>query len=567
MHRPFLSILLVFYSSLVSAQLFPATSYPQKEFRNPLGIPIKLAANFGELRANHYHMGLDIRTEHRENLPVYAAADGQVCRIKIEPFGFGQAVYIRHTNGLVTLYAHLNRFYPALAAYIKQKQYESERWDMSLEIPPGLFRVKQGDLIAYSGNMGGSQGPHLHFEIRTYPEDVNLNPMLFGMPVADDQAPVFRSLSVYDRNQSFYEQRPHFTAVKKSGSHYEITMPVWILNTANPGFGVQAFDTQSGSSNPNGIFQGLLFDNETVLSGFQMDRISYDETRGINAHIDYPTHEQGGPYYQLLFRMPGYHPSIYRETTPGAAIHLEDGLVHEIKIEIKDAKGNASSLVFRVRYQPVPKAKPFFSGKIFYPGLVDGYEDSHAAFYLGATCLYDSLHVPFQEMAEEEPGLLSSRFQIGQVEVPLADTMTVRIKPNKPVEKKDRVLMEWRDKNDFEDKKPQWLGDWATASFRSFGTFYLVLDTVAPVIQFPGISEGANLQQSSRIQVVVSDNYKKIKNFRATLDGKWLLFSHDKEKAYLYYFDDHCPAGSHELKIYAEDEAGNPASALLHFKR
>ena len=159
-------------------------------------------------------MGLDIRTAHRENLPVYAAADGYILRVKIEPFGFGQAIYIRHPDGYVSLYAHLNAFYPALDAYVKQKQYELERWDVSLDLPPGILTVKKGELIAYSGNMGGSQGPHLHFEIRTFPDDVNLNPMLFGLPVKDNVPPVFRSLSVYDRNMSFYEQTPALSRFK-----------------------------------------------------------------------------------------------------------------------------------------------------------------------------------------------------------------------------------------------------------------------------------------------------------------------------------------------------------------
>ena len=169
MHRHVLFLFLIIHPIFVSGQLFQTPSYPQNEFRNPLGIPIRLAANFGELRANHYHMGLDIRTDHRENLPVYAVSDGYIYRIKIEPFGFGQAIYIRHTNGFVSLYAHLNAFYPALASYTKQKQYEMQRWDVSLDLPPGFLTVKKGDLIAYSGNMGGSQGPHLHFEIRTSP--------------------------------------------------------------------------------------------------------------------------------------------------------------------------------------------------------------------------------------------------------------------------------------------------------------------------------------------------------------------------------------------------------------
>src|ERR1700722_11012611 len=137
MSRSALSLFFFTYCSFASGQLFQTPDYPLKEFRNPLNIPISLAANFGELRANHYHMGVDIRTEHRENMPVFAAADGYIYRIKIEPFGFGQAIYIRHANGYISLYAHLNAFYPALSSYVKQKQYELQRWDISLELPPG----------------------------------------------------------------------------------------------------------------------------------------------------------------------------------------------------------------------------------------------------------------------------------------------------------------------------------------------------------------------------------------------------------------------------------------------
>jgi murein DD-endopeptidase MepM/ murein hydrolase activator NlpD len=567
MSRSALLLCLLFCSGFTFGQLFPTPKYPQKEFRNPLGIPISLAANFGELRANHYHMGLDIRTAHRENLPVYAAADGYIYRIKIEPFGFGQAIYVRHTDGFVSLYAHLNAFYPDLANWVKQKQYEMQRWAVSLDLPPGLLTVKQGDLIAYSGNMGGSQGPHLHFEIRTYPDDTNLNPMLFGLPVADNTPPVFRSLSVYDRNRSLYEQSPSFIPVKGTAGKYGIGLPMLLLKTPNPGFGISGFDTQSGSNNPNGIFQGIIYDNGEALSGFRMDRISYDDTRGINAHIDYPTHERGGPYYQLLFKMPGYNHSIYNEAKPGGYLHLEDGNVHLIRIELKDACGNISNLEFKVRYEPGDNSHATYAGKSFYPGMLDGLEAPNAAFYLGSTCLYDSLHVNYTELGGEAKDLVSAMHNFGNTQFPLADTMTVRIKLTKPVNQKDRILMMWVDGDDFEVKKPQWMGEWATASFRSFGNFALAIDTISPVIRFPGVVENANLQRSSRIAVLVTDNFKKIKGFRATLDGNWLLFTNDKAKAFIYHFDEHCKHGRHELKIYVEDEAGNSASSAIHFTR
>jgi Peptidase family M23 len=583
MRRPVLFFCLLIYSGFIYGQLFQSRSYPRDVFRNPLDIPISLAANFGELRSNHYHMGLDIRTAHRENLPVYAAADGYILRVKIEPFGFGQAIYIRHPDGYVSLYAHLNSFYPALDAYVKQKQYELQRWDVSLELAPGILNVKKGELVAYSGNMGGSQGPHLHFEIRTFPDDVNLNPMLFGLPVRDNVPPVIRSLSVYDRSTSFYEQYPRLISVRKAGARYEIGQPVLVLNTPNPGFGIQGFDTQSGSTNPNGIFEGILYDNGAALSGFQMDRISYNETRGINAHIDYPTRERGGPWYQLLFKMPGYKHSIYRESIPGGMIHLEDGQIHEIRIELKDAYGNSSNLEFKVKYEApenllndapqnvrnesLQNTKAVLPGKVFYPGMLDGYEAPNAAFYLGPDCLYDSLHIVYQETAATGVDRVSALHHFGTTEVPLADTMTVRIKFSGPVTEKEHVIMLWENKEDFDVKKPAWLGDWATATFQSFGNFSLVLDTVPPVIRIPGTVENANLQRSSRIAVLVTDNYKKIRNFRATLDGKWLLFTNDKAKAFIYHFDEHCPPGRHELKIYAEDEAGNASGTVLHFIR
>lgn len=567
MNRPALLLCLALYSGIVSGQLFTPFSYPQNEFRNPLAIPISLAANFGELRLNHYHMGLDIRTAHRENLPVFATADGYIYRIKVEPFGFGQAIYLRHANGYISLYAHLNAFYPALSNYVKQKQYELQRWDISIELPPGLLKVNRGDLIAYSGNTGGSQGPHLHFEIRTYPDDTNLNPMLFGLTIPDNTPPVFRSLSVYDRNRSFYEQTPSFFPVKGKAGKYIIGLPVLILNSPNPGFGVAGFDTQTGSNNPNGIYQAIIYDNGKMISGFRMDRISYDDTRGINAHVDYPTHERGGPYYQLLFKMPAYNHSIYREATPGGILHLEDGKVHVIRIELRDAYGNLSNLTFRARYQPHENANTLYAGKMFYPGNVDGMEMPDAAFYLGATCLYDSLHLDYQQTAIEVKNAVSSVHHFGNTQIPLADSLLVRIKLSKLPALKQQVVMQWSNNEDFEIKKPEWLGDWATASFRNFGNFGLVLDTIPPVILIPGVVDNANLQRSSRIAILVEDNYKKIRNFRATLDGNWLMFSNDKAKAFIYHFDEKCKPGKHELKIYAEDEAGNSTGIVVHFIR
>jgi len=430
-------------------QLFAPAAYPRNYFRDPLAVPMSLAANFGELRPNHYHMGLDIRTQHRENLPVFAAADGYVARVSIEPFGFGQAVYINHPNGYTTVYGHLNRFFPALADYIHKEQYRRRSWKVYLELPPSLFPVHKGDLIAYSGNTGGSQGPHLHFEIRRTAGDVNLNPLLFGLPVPDNTAPVISHLAWYDRSKSVYEQSPHLIAVtmpmRKGNMHvnthgdqkFTIAPSLLSVPVAHIGFALQAFDTQSGSSNPNGIFEADLFMDERPIIGFQMDKISYDNTRNINAHIDYKTRLTGGPFLQQLFFLSGYPlPSIYavpngssgRSADPAAIVaaggHPPDGVLdigdgrpHAIRIEIRDTYGNTSRLSFEVQYKP-PAGSTDDSGdspaktsasagegisfadtahgahaKRFYPGMVDGLEDPDCSFYLGEKSLYDSVTI------------------------------------------------------------------------------------------------------------------------------------------------------------------------------
>ncbi|HZE85160.1 MAG TPA: M23 family metallopeptidase, partial [Puia sp.] len=348
------------HTLLSFSQVFPLKNYPQEYFRDPLNIPMSLAANFGELRPGHYHMGLDIRTQKKENLPVLAAADGYIAKVKIEPAGFGQAIYINHPNGYTTLYAHLNQFFPALAAYVQQQQYRMESWKVFITIPPGLFPVKKGELIAYSGNTGGSQGPHLHFEIRRTRDDINLNPLLFGLPVPDNTPPVIQRLALYDRGRSLYEQSPRLLPVHRSapGSSppghssaagplsgtalYSIGTDPIITSFSRISFAISAFDTQSGSANPNGIYQAVLYDNGQAVIGFQMDNISYEDTHNINAHIDYKTREEGGPFLQHLTRLPGYSPpldsfpSIYWPGIPGVAfspatngvIDLGDGRPH-----------------------------------------------------------------------------------------------------------------------------------------------------------------------------------------------------------------------------------------------
>jgi hypothetical protein len=516
-------------------------------------------------------MGLDLKTQARENLPVHAAADGYVARIKIEPGGFGRAIYINHPNGYTTLYAHLNKFNPKLEAWVTEQQYKQESWSLLLEPTADLFPVSKGDFIAYSGNTGGSQAPHVHFEIRRTETDVNLNPMLFGFPISDNTRPSILRLGIYDRRKSVYEQSPRIIPVKVSGIGNYITTP-GIITVSSPlvSLAFTGYDTQSGSSNLNGIYESVMFVDDRPVIDFRMDNISYNDTRYLNAHIDYRLKTGGGAYLQHLAELPGYINSIYRQFDGDGVLDLSDGNVHTVRIEVKDANNNTSVLITSIQYKTgaALTAAPAIAGKTFSPLMLDGFESETCEFYIGEKCLYDQVFIRYGVTAAAAPAI-SSTHLIGNSLIPLQEPFLIRIKPTSELSEleQSRTVMQWSSGARNNVMKVEWKDGWASASFRDFGAYKLIADTDPPVVVPVGFADGANLSKSSRMVFTIRDNLGKFKNVRAELDGKWLRFTNDKGRNFIYIFDERCPRGSHELKVFAEDEAGNQTVKSIRFTR
>ena len=565
--RPIVLFIFIFFYYSATAQLFPAKNYPQYYFTWPVDAKIGIVANFGELRPNHYHMGLDCRTDQKENRPVLAAASGYIAKVKIEPFGFGRCIYINHPNGLTTLYAHLNNFAPALEKYITEQQYKLKKWNVFLDIPPDLFKVNKGDFIAYSGNTGGSQGPHTHFEIRDTKTDKVLNPLLFGMPITDNIAPDVLRLAVYDRSRSTYEQKAKIYALKKVNGVYMPAGGKIIVNTERVSFAITAWDRYTGSTNHNGIYEALLFDNEKAVCGFQMDSISYDETRYLNAHIDYKLRSSGGPFLQHLSRLPGYDDGIYKSDGNDGVISLENEDAHTIKILVSDANGNTSTVNFTITTQRNSSIKNEELKKVqkeFYPGFINVFDNNNIRFYLPENCIYDSFTFIYNEMTSATGKTI---YQLHNTSVPLQTYFSVKIKDNFSMSDTGKIVMKrfYGSKEDY--VKADYENGWYKASFREFGNFQLIADTLPPSVNPVGFRDGINAAGLKRILFSVKDNTEEIKNFTALLDGNWLRFSNDKGHSFIYNFDERCPPGTHELKITVEDQVGNSTEKNYHFTR
>jgi murein DD-endopeptidase MepM/ murein hydrolase activator NlpD len=509
----------------------------------PLKIPFFLAGNFAELRPNHFHAGIDIKTQGRTGLPVFAAADGTISRISISPVGYGNALYIDHPNGTTTVYGHLQSFAPQIEDYIRKIQYEKETFAIDQTVPAGTLPVKKGEQIAKSGNAGSSGGPHLHFEIRRTKEQIMLNPLLFHMPVKDKMKPVIQSLMVYpvsdDAGVSGKHQSQRFETIL-AGNHYQLKNKLPIQVWGKIGFGLQAVDLLDGNPNKCGVYSIKLSVDNDVIYSFKMDNLVIEESKYVNSHIDYEQAVRTGRRLYRTWLEPGNKLSIYDVAEKRGIFKATDGKPHQVKYEITDAYGNATSLAFTIHSKKISITTAEPKGEQFKYNRNNHIKNDDLEFSIPEGALYDDVDFVYQKKPGN-PKFYSSVYQLHNPFVPLHFACPLRIKAiNLPVNLESKVMLAQVDpvSGRIYSATGKFVDGWVEGNIRVLGNYALVVDTEAPKIVPLSNSNKKAPKDPNKIQFKITDNLSGIETFRGTIDGQWVLFEYDlKNNLISYTFD------------------------------
>ena len=533
-----------------------AFAQTENYYLDPLNFPIQLAADFGELRTNHYHMGLDIRTQQVENKPVFAAAGGYVSRVYISPYGYGNMMMVTHPNGTTTLYAHLNRYFDALTQYVKQQQYKSQSWEQDLTIPANMFPVSKGQQIALSGNTGGSEGPHLHFEIRDTKTGMHYNPQLKGIEIPDNIPPAISGFYWYDRRFSTYQVGANVVTLRKNAEGYAtntIKVPSPIV-----GLGIVARDKTSNSPFYFGIYSAQVFLDGKQVFQFRLNNFDNAQSRYVNAGTDYKRIAQGGSKVQYLFVLPGNKLNIFDGTQGDGSINLTDTLVHDILVKVADAEGNISNIKSQIQFVPSLEKETAVPTSNFQalPNKPGHFQTANASFIYTENTFYDIVPFHMSESAATSSLQASPTIHLENSSIPVHDFYTVGIHYQGNPDLKQYAVLQLKRGKDGSVTKGNWSGNRLIGKFNRLGNVAIVLDSVAPNIISVNVRDNMVLSTNGRLTVRVSDNMGDFQSFTGTVDGGWLLFSR-RGNTFTYENDEHFPIGEHIVEFTVVDIAGN----------
>jgi hypothetical protein len=532
--------------------------YPQDYFRSPLDIPILLSGSFGELRSNHFHAGLDIKTQNKQGLDVFTTANGYVSRIKVQQFGYGKAIYIKHPNGYTTVYGHLSKFNAKIEKYIKSIQYKKESYATgNLYFKDDKFPVEKGEVIAFSGDTGGSGGPHLHYEIRNTVSENIINPLLFGLKVKDTESPTFQSLKVYSLSADarVNQQQKSFQIPIKNTGNGTYTADR-ITASGIIGFGVSVFDRFNDATNKNGVYSLEMLVNGKRFYYHDVETFSFSESKFLNLHIDYEHYKKYKRRYQKTYKETANKLSTYEKLINNGKINLKKGLNYSIQIIAKDFEGNSSSIKIPVAGKQSNSIFTQLEDTTNYKIVAQNFhkfKKKNVTIAFPKNTFYEDLFLDFKVDKEI--------VKIHTPTIPLdkSFTLTFNVSKYSGLERQQLYIanLEYPKYPRYQYTRKKDSTFYTTT--KTLGNYTLRFDNHKPKIKLLYFKDQQWITNSKTIKVKISDVGSGIKDYRATLDGKWVLMEYNHKKRILTYnFSDKKLVGSkHIFNLVVSDNVGN----------
>jgi len=529
-----------------------AQKYPQDYFRYPMDSLPNYVSPFGVMRENHFHSGIDLRTNGKIGLPVYAAADGYINRIKVARGAYGKALYIEHANGYSTVYAHLDSYYGAIAQWIHDYQYINQTFEFDKIFMKPFLRVKKGDTIGLSGNSGSSSGPHLHFEIRDSRTEKILNPALFGILPIDNFAPEINKIYVYKfvREGLLLKKQLAFTNKTASWQNGFLQLKdTLLLDPDTYGFGIDAVDYIHNNKDPKGLYSYSFWLNQSHKFTHKLNQFAFDETKYINAHIDFPYYKLEKLRVQKCFVDDGNRFSTYQtDAEKGRVNFAQAASSGELIFEAADVNKNKTyvKILYKIGLNQMDAERQAYEKQIanqpmLIPGKANVVEKEGFWANIDEKSLYDTVCYALNILPKTSDAF-SQAYHFHSYTTPVHAAFDVAIKL-------DVAHLAWADKmvlayaktpNDgFYSIGGTYKKGWVQTKASNFGLFKIMLDTVAPQVKWLLPKKGKEAADTLRWDFEIKDDFSGIKSYDMFLNGRWIIGDFDaKNDRLTYLFDE-----------------------------
>jgi len=509
----------------------------QTSFILPLKEKVFLTGNYGEIRPNHFHAGLDFKTHPKKNLPIYSVADGYVSRIKVGTHGYGKVLYITHPGGKVSVYGHQYSFNDGIKKYVRAAQEARETFEVELFPKPDELKVKQGEVIGYTGNTGDSEGPHLHFEIRDDKSEVPLNPLRF-VKIEDTVAPIIDAIFLYE--DPFGKPQRYLPKDLKDPLNVPISF----------GMGLSCHDTEQKGGNWNNVYRTEMYIDDTLFYRAVLDSISFDLARYVNVYSDRQRAKLPGYYkVQKFFKGENNDLPIYKKIRQKGFIHLEDTFYHTIKLKVFDFYEQSAELSFSVKRVAAGRMKPLVKPPI--DCLVEfKKEEDKYKIEIPAKALYADAAII--------DSFYNDTLYVRNAQMSLLKSCTISMKP--PVK-----LLRYFDKLCLVGPGAAYYGGEGKEGFivgttKSFGMFRVVPDTSAPKIKFvkPKSKKKKSYKTGDIISFQVSDDLSGIDKFKLYLNDKFYYAEYEHKTGLIFFeLNDKTPKGKVRARLEVGDRKNN----------